>query len=130
MRKIEVTEKQAQQAVKDINNYFNEVVPAEIRDIIGKDRIYHDPILKMNRLSGQWEVLWEDGPENWAYRFDGRPSEESEILSKQAAAEFGFKYTRSANKAPLVLNNGIEFDQIYSFAITLYREDQQKIYDK
>jgi hypothetical protein len=124
---MKVTEKQAQQALKDINNYFNPKVPADLRDIIGAERMYTEPTLRFNESEDRWEVLWEDGPSQWAYRFSGDPSEETCILMQQAAQEFGHKYVRPEAREALVLKSGVEHEALYSFAVYLYKD--QKVYN-
>jgi hypothetical protein len=125
---MKVTEKQAQGAANDINEYFNPKVPSELRDIIGTERMYSEPIARWNDVWERWEIWWENGPEQWAHRFNGAPSEESVILTKQAAQEFGFMYKEPEFKQPLVLKNGIQYESLYSFGIYLYK-DNQKIYN-
>jgi hypothetical protein len=118
----DVTWAEAKQALKDINNYFNEKLPSDLAEIVGAERMYCSPTLKWEPELGTWEVWWEDGPPEWAYRFDGSSAEETRVLLKQAAVEFGKKYVPPKDREQLVLRNSLQYDALYSFAVFLYKE--------
>lgn len=119
---VSVSRAVAERVMARINNYFNPKVPDDLRDVIPCERMYPDPVLHFNQESGLWEIWWEDGPDNWAQRFDGEPSEESCALLQDMAEEFGFEYERPPAQKSLVLPLGVDFVPITSFGIALVKE--------
>lgn len=37
----------------------------------------------------RWDIVWEEGPDEWVFTLDGGSGEESRVLAAQAAREFG-----------------------------------------
>ena len=75
-----------------------------------------EPTLIEDYDGAPFVVAWEDGPDDWAYRFTvGGSSEEERIL----AAEFGATITPDE---PAVVPDHLRCEPIYSFVLGIYPE--------
>ena len=72
------------------------------------------PTLLENFDGTPWVVVWEEGPDEWAYRATGGgTSEEDRVL----AAEFG---ATLPDESPTTFPDGVWAEPVFSFALGLY----------
>lgn len=82
--------------------------------------LYPQPVLVDNFAGeGEWAIVWEEGPDEWAYRVNsGEPSESNRVLFAQASEEFGVAL-KAPHRAPVVWPADVEAEAYYSFVLTL-----------
>jgi hypothetical protein len=122
-----VTKRQAEAALRAVEKQFKRYLEP-IKDPEGE---FEDipPMCPPPKLSMDWDghvaILWEDGPDEWAYRATmGGTSEEERCLVAAAAQEFGKdpKQAVAAMKvdAPMKWPKGVYAEPYNSFILCLY----------
>lgn len=105
-----VTEAQARKVLKQINDKLNPVFEGE--------RFYTEPTLSLD-WDGHVAILWEEGPDDWAFHLDGSPSESDYELYEQMNQEFGGNLKPKTRKA-VEFPKGVYGEPFYSFVLCLY----------
>lgn len=82
--------------------------------------LYDPPVLVWDYTdSGAPAIVWEDGPDEWAYRIDGSPSDEDRSLYAEASAEFGVA-VRPSHRPAAKIPAGVYVEPHMSFILALY----------
>jgi hypothetical protein len=138
MAQRKVTQRQAEKALDAVTKQFARYLEPVTIPAMGDDpemtlspAYENGPVL---RMEFDWygparpAIVWEDGPEDWAHLVNnGGVTEETRILTAQAAQEFGFdpeKAVKKAEKAapkPARMPSGVWAEPITSWALGLYR---------
>lgn len=116
---MQVSEDQAQAVLAAVKTQFRRYLEPVVVD--GKDYgpSCPDPTLMMD-YDGHPAILWEMGPEEWAYLVPyGGTSEEERVLAGQASAEFGVAIKAPGVK-PAVMPAGVYVEPIMSFILGIY----------
>lgn len=66
-----------------------------------------------------WAILWECGPDEWAFTIDGGTGEEDRVLFAEASAEFGGN-VKAPERAPAKMPKGVWTEPINSYAVAIY----------
>lgn len=115
-----VTEKQAREVLAAITAQFASYLDSLAIDGTDYGPTCPPPTLDMD-YDGTPAIVWEDGPDEWAYRAAmGGTSEEERVLTAQAADEFGVTYIKPADDEPATLPAGVSVEPLYSFVLGIY----------
>jgi hypothetical protein len=114
-----VTRDQAEAALQAVKDYFAKWTADLILD--GENfgpTIDTQPVL-LQGLDGVYQIIWEDGPDDWAMtRIHGEDTEEDRALR----AEAGLPNYRTTPRKALVLPKGVHAEPYMSFVLSLYTE--------
>lgn len=116
-----VTRKQAEQALAAVRHQFK----AYIEPLVINGRNYggSEPTLVENYDNAPFAIVWEDGPDEWAYRAtSGGYSEEEHSLAVEAAKEFGVAAPKPREEQPVQFPKGVYAEPYYSFVLALYAD--------
>lgn len=131
-----VTKEQAEQALAAVKEqfkvYLEPIVISAEESSSGEEKVL-SPCCPEPTLVENWQgwaggttdfaILWEDGPDDWAYRAtSGGYSEEEFALSVAAAKEFGVEAGKPKQEEPVTWPKGIWAEPYCSFILCLYPE--------
>lgn len=116
-----VTEAQAQQVLDDVVQryaaFFEPILRTDGSVLAAGDE---KPLLRKDE-DGNWEVVWEDGPYEWAYRFTmGGVNEE---IAVELHVEFGLDAAEAgqrATEAPAELSSEVYVEPATSYSLGIY----------
>lgn len=119
--KAKISRAQAEAALAAVRDRFKPYLePFEIDGHV-YSAAYPEPKLAedWNDREG-WAIVWEEGPDDWAYTVtSGGPSEEERTLVAQAAAEFGADL-KPAETPPVRFPKTVYAEPYFSFVLALY----------
>lgn len=124
-----VTRRQAEAALRAVEKQFKTYL--EPLDLGDGGRVF-PPVCPPPTLSMDWDghvaILWEDGPDEWAYRASmGGNSEEDRVLAASVAREFDQDPQEAVSRVtveePVKWPKGVWAEPYYSFVLCLYPED-------
>lgn len=70
----------------------------------------------------RFEVVWEEGPDEWVFTLDGGSSEEERVLMAAAAAENGVKVdvAKACERKPAKMPPGVYVEPVNHISIGIY----------
>jgi len=115
---MSISRQQAEQALAAVTQQF--VAFCEPLIIGGRNYGISSLPTLVETSQGDWEIVWEDGPDEWAYRASmGGSSEEDRALAAAASVEFGTTITVPEDK-PVTFPRGVHAEPVMSFVLGLY----------
>lgn len=67
----------------------------------------------------RWQIVWEEGPDEWPFTLDGGTSEEERVLFAQASEEFGATMT-APNRPAAKMPPGVFVEPINHISVGIY----------
>lgn len=116
-----ITREQAEAALAAIKAQFKSYTEPLVID--GEDfgpTVTSEPVLVEDYDGEGWAIVWEEGPDEWAFRATtGGTSEEERVLVAEANREFGGNLAVPEDQ-PVTLPKGVYAEPYYSFVLSLY----------
>lgn len=126
-----VTRQDAEAVLAAIKHQFRTYLePLDLPAEGGSPAMHLDPCCPEPTLvewddNAPWAIVWEDGPDEWAYRVtEGGTSEEQRVLAADAAREFGADPTAVVASLrgvePATIPASVYVEPVTSFILALY----------
>ena len=71
----------------------------------------------------RFEVVWEEGPDEWVFTLDGGSGEEDRVLAAQAAQEFGANVAttvKAVERPPAKMPPGVYVEPVNHITLAVY----------